>query len=357
MRRLAVLFARLSGYMSTCLRTLAERYDVKILVVRIPPTDRAPFNERHFNWIDELYDRPDLEKSEIIRLLTNFNADAVLMSGWFDSTYLQVARVMRKRGIPVVAGSDSQWKGTMRQHVAQIMAPWYLHPAIDVLWGAGERQRQFARRLGFQGDQYWNGIYACDWETFARADVTHDRGGQPPFFLYVGRYVDAKGIDTLTAAYRHYRNQVDEPWELHCAGSGPLADHLQSTPGIVDNGFVQPPALPRLMQDASGFVLSSRHEPWGVVVQEAAVSRLPLICSEACGAAVHFLQDGYNGFSFDTSNADHLAQCMVRLSELDPKKRKKMGERSYMLSKQFTPRRWADTLFEGVGHLCDGYQS
>jgi glycosyltransferase involved in cell wall biosynthesis len=111
------------------------------------------------------------------------------------------------------------------------------------------------------------------------------------------------------------------------------------------------------MQDASGFVLSSRHEPWGVVVQEAAASRLPLICSEACGAAVHFLQDGYNGFSFDTSNADHLAQCMVRLSELDPKKRKKMGERSYMLSKQFTPRRWADTLFEGVGHLCDGYQS
>jgi len=75
---------------------------------------------------------------------------------------------------------------------------------------------------------------------------------------------------------------------------------------------------------------------------------LPLICSDACGAAVHLLQDGYNGLLFENGNARHLSACMVRLAQLAPPALEEMGQRSHELSRQFTPRRWADTFVSGL---------
>src|SRR5690606_41668306 len=67
--RIAVLFSRLSGYMAACLKAVHEKYQVELLVVRIPPTSAAPFEERHFAWIDRLYDRADLSQHDLERLV------------------------------------------------------------------------------------------------------------------------------------------------------------------------------------------------------------------------------------------------------------------------------------------------
>ncbi|HEX8833532.1 MAG TPA: glycosyltransferase family 4 protein, partial [Abditibacteriaceae bacterium] len=150
-------------------------------------------------------------------------------------------------------------------------------------------------------------------------------------------------------AYKQYRAQVEKPWDLICVGAGPLKSLLKDQAGIEDVGFFQPADLPAfLKRRATAFVLPSRKEPWGVVVQEAAASRLPLICSDACGATVHLLQDGYNGFLFETGNVSHLVRCMTNLTALTPEARGIMGQRSYELSKQFTPQLWAQTLTRGL---------
>lgn len=346
MQRLAVLFSRLSGYMAACLEALHEEYGVELLVIRVPPAENAPFDDRHFDWIDRLYDRDAVTVEEMKRLVGDFDPDAVFMSGWFDDGYLQVAREMRDRGVLVVAGSDAQWTGSWRQQGARLIAPWYLHSAIDVLWVAGERQRQLARRLGYRGRYCWEGVYACDWERFA---AHYDRGASPPRrFVFVGRYVREKGVDLLADAYAAYRERVDAPWPLVCAGSGDLEDRLDAQVGIENKGFVQPDALPRLMAQGGAFVLPSRNEPWGVVVQEAAAVGCPLICSESSGAAVHLLNDGFNGYRVQSKSADHLTECLVTMSRLSEETRTRMGTRSHELSKQYTPARWADTLVSGA---------
>ena len=146
--RIAVLYARLTGYVAACLRALCTRYDVELFVVRVPPGENVPFEDRHFDWIDRLYDRDALEGEEMRRKVEEFDPDALFISGWFDGDYLRVARSMRREGVMVVAGSDAQWTGSWDQQLGRALAPWYLHTAIDVLWVAGERQRQLADRLG-----------------------------------------------------------------------------------------------------------------------------------------------------------------------------------------------------------------
>jgi glycosyltransferase involved in cell wall biosynthesis len=280
--------------------------------------------------------------------------------------------------------------------LAALVAPWHVHRFIDVLWVTGERQRQLAHALGFRGERCWDGFYACDWKKFAekaeilkseklKVESRNDEGfagetekhkteiaksesrGQkseirdqksdlrPPTsdrlsFLFVGRYVEEKGIRDLAAAYRLYRTKVEKAWPLVCAGRGELASLLADA-GAEDSGFVQPEDLPRLMHEASAFVLPSRFEPWGVVVQEAAAAGLPLIVSEACGASVHLVRDGYNGFITETGNYKHLASALIRMHRLNEVEHEEFGQRSFELSKQYTPERWARTLREGLAML------
>jgi glycosyltransferase involved in cell wall biosynthesis len=344
--RVAILHSRLSGYMSACWWALKKRSGAELMVMHYAPAENAPFDEGQFDWIDHLCDRRSLSREAIQNKVAQFDPDAVLMAGWLDRDYLAVARHVSEQNIPVIAGCDTQWKGTLRQQVGRFVAPWYLHSAIDILWATGERQRQLARYLGFAAEQCWTGYYACDWKRFAGAHEP-DRVC-PATFLFVGRYIPRKGLDTLIAAYRHYRSKVDKPWSLVCAGTGELAPMLRQTPGVVDKGFVQPDELPELMRKGGVFVLPSRREPWGVVVQEAAAAGMPILCSTASGAGVHLVQHRYNGFSFEPEDADHLVRLMVRMHRFTPDRRSAMGRASHHLSRQFTPEQWAETFVCGV---------
>src|SRR5690606_34557147 len=209
-----------------------------------------------------------------------------------------------------------------------------------------------ARTLGFNGDRLWDGYYACDWDAFASAGQGSARAAAPfeRAFLFAGRYVPVKGLDTLLAAYRMYRGRVSDPWRLRCAGTGPLQSELAGE-GVEDLGFIQPDALPAVMAEASAFVLPSRFEPWGVVAHEAAASGLPLILSDACGAGVHLLRHLYNGYSFPTGDAASLARAMVAMHELSDDRRQAFRQASFELSKQYTPQRWAETLALGIERL------
>ena len=346
-QRIAFLSSELAGYTAACQRRLKEKYGVELLVVHWPVASNAPFREQIFAHIDHRYDKSTLTGTQLIQLLEDFAPQAMLISGWMDKDYLRAARHMRKASVPVLSGCDTQWTGRLRQRVGSWIAPWYLHRSIDVLWVTGERQRQLAWRLGYRGERCWSGYYACDWESFA-IQSPRQLAAATPAFLYVGRLIQRKGIDTLIAAYQQYRQAVEEPWALWVAGTGEGAQVLEGVEGVKALGFVQPEALPALFQQVSAFVLPSRVEPWGVVVQEAAAAGLPLICSDVSGAAVHLLTDHYNGYWFETSNATQLANCMQRMTALSHDGWAQMSQHSFELSKQFTPELWADTLIQGL---------
>ena len=355
-RRIAVLYSRLSGYVTACLRTLQERHGVETLVVRWPVASEAPFDARVFEALGAVHTRDQLDDDALQGLLDRFGPEGVFMAGWMDKGYLQAARRLKAKGVPVVAGTDAQWRGTPRQHLARLAAPRMLHPAIDVLWGAGERQRQFAERLGYSGARCWTGYYSADRARFTPAFAQREQHPPAsPHFLFVGRYQPVKGLDVLLDAYARYRAAAAErgaaPWGLRCAGTGPLADMLQGREGVEDLGFVQPDRLPTLLAEASAFVLPSNWEPWGVALHEAASAGLPLVASDACGAAVHLLQDRYNGAVFGAGDAAHLARGLGRIAAAGEEARQEMGRRSHALSEQFTPERWADTLALGIAEL------
>lgn len=355
MKRFALMYTRPGSYTRACLAALRSKYDVDVFAVEYPLSEKAPYTVSPLSGVAELACKTEFQDAaQLADRILKFGPDAVYISGWADKLYLAAAKIIRKSGVPVISGLDAQYKGTLRQQVATKLVPYLLKPSIDVMWAAGERQRYFAQRLGYRGMHCWEGLLCCDWAHFSLLSDTPSK--RRPQFLFVGRYVEAKGLDVLVEAYRCYRSAVDDPWDLVCAGTGPQGWLFDDQPGVRDLGFVQPDEIPSLFHESSAIVLPSRHEPWGVVVQEAAAARLPLLCSDRVGAAVHLVRNFYNGFVTPADNAKALAFSMLSLSKATPAARAEMGERSFQLGQQYLPERWADTLIDGVARLRGGWE-
>jgi glycosyltransferase involved in cell wall biosynthesis len=82
-------------------------------------------------------------------------------------------------------------------------------------------------------------------------------------------------------------------------------------------GFRQIEELPRFYAHAGAFVHASTTEQWGLVVNEAMASSLPVIVANRVGCAQDLVEEGCNGFTFDPYDVDQLAQLMLKISVYD----------------------------------------
>ena len=95
---------------------------------------------------------------------------------------------------------------------------------------------------------------------------------------------------------------------------------------------------------AGCLILPSQFEPWALVVHEAAAAGRLILASENVGAVTHLVQPGYNGFIFNNKDVAGLASLMSRVSAMTDTELDRMSRASYLLSLQFSPKQWADTL-------------
>lgn len=351
--RVAILWCGLSGYLNACLKELASREDVELFVSYQAPIEQAPFNDGQFAWIrNSLVWQSRAEFTPLALRLRAFDPEVLVICGWHVPAYRRVAREFANQCWRVMA-MDNCWMASPKQRLGTLVAPWYIRPLADAVWLPGERQAAFARRLGYEQSAIFRGLYSCDQP--AIGTVHHSRLAEgrpvPHSFLFVGRFVSEKGVDQLVKAYESYRERSIDPWPLVCCGAGPLSSLLECRPGIRVEGFVQPENLHDTLASSGCLVLPSNFEPWAVVVHEATSAGLLVLASENVGAAVHLVQDNYNGYIFGGRDGKELAALMSHVSGLSESRLDAMSRASHLLSKQFTPARWADTLLEGFHTL------
>ena len=146
----------------------------------------------------------------------------------------------------------------------------------------------------------------------------------------------------MWAAFARFKQESVNDWKLVCLGVGDVkpAEH----PDISHEGFVQPEKMDEVMRRTGVFILPSRVEPWGVVVQEFGAAGFPLLLSDAVGAADTFLQDGQNGFRFRSRDVESILVTMNAIAELPDDHLLEMGKKSAELASGINPQRWAQTL-------------
>jgi glycosyltransferase involved in cell wall biosynthesis len=110
---------------------------------------------------------------------------------------------------------------------------------------------------------------------------------------------------------------------------------------VVMPGFKQYSELPIYYGLAKAFVHASTTEQWGLVVNEAMASGLPVLVSSRCGCATDLVTEDVNGFLFDPYDVHGLARRMVDICRLTDAQRSAMGRESKRIIAQWGPERFA----------------
>jgi glycosyltransferase involved in cell wall biosynthesis len=133
-----------------------------------------------------------------------------------------------------------------------------------------------------------------------------------PYFLFVGRLVKLKGVDTLIRAFATYRDA-----DLVVVGEGEESDALRAAahelPHVHFTGACSQQQLGALYRDAVALVMPSiGYEVFGIVLIEAFTHRTPVIVRNR-GGMREAVEDSHGGFVYD-SDAELIAH-MTRLQQ------------------------------------------
>jgi glycosyltransferase involved in cell wall biosynthesis len=241
----------------------------------------------------------------------------------------------------------SEWKESVKSFLIRRL--------FDYAIAGGKPHLRYLLALGFSEQRIRLNYDVVDNQFFSEAADTCRQSGahsHSPYFLYVGRLAEEKNVTGLIGSYALYR-MAGGWWPLVIVGAGPLEQALKAQAAYTGfgqdirfEGMRSSRQLPEYYAFAGCFVLPSVREPWGLVVNEAMASGLPVIVSSRCGCAEDLVEEGANGFVFDPAVSGQLTERMMTICSLAAPDRERMGQRSYEIVSRFSPDRWAEQVLQ-----------
>jgi glycosyltransferase involved in cell wall biosynthesis len=231
--------------------------------------------------------------------------------------------------------------------------PWHdrlsapLHDASAIAAVGTWAQRDYARR--FPEPRNYSLPYCCNLDPFFA--LPRPQPGKEIVFLFCGQMILRKGLELLISAFSRVEGArlllVGREAELPSLLS-PLDPRVRSRIEYV--GFQAPENLHRYFAQADVFVLPSRYDGWGVVVNQAIAAGLPVICSDQVGAGYDLVEDGVNGLKFPVGDEADLKAAMLRFIE-HPEIIEPWGEASRVKARTWTPAIAAEKWAHAIGEI------
>ncbi|MES2125014.1 MAG: glycosyltransferase family 4 protein [Gemmatimonadota bacterium] len=184
-------------------------------------------------------------------------------------------------------------------------------PRIDLFISPSRSTITQHQRRGFPYPMQHLPHFLPQAETAAPAEPAVSPGGRP-YFLFVGRLVKLKGVQTLLDAFRRYPDA-----DLLIAGDGVYEPELrrlaEGMPHVHFLGRQRPDALRSLYRGAIALLVPSIvYETFGFITLEALGQRTPVIAREL-GAISELVRDTGGGITYHSE--DELIRALARLQQ------------------------------------------
>ena len=130
--------------------------------------------------------------------------------------------------------------------------------------------------------------------------------------LSIGQFIPRKGIDLLLQA----ANGMDKRIGIYIIGGTPTEEYLafareNDLTSVHFVPFQEKEALKRYYIAADAFVLPTREDIWGLVVNEAMAFGLGVVTTDRCNAGLELIQNGKNGFLVPTEDVHALREAIL----------------------------------------------
>jgi len=370
--RLAVLFARFGPYHHARLRAAGKVCD--LTAIEFSAVDKtyawemvngAEGFERETLFSDADYEgkSPNEVRRALWRALDKCNPAIVAIPGWATVPALLALAWCRHHNVPAILMSDSQegdeprtwWKEWVKSRVVKQFGAGLV---------GGTPHINYLSKLGVLHDRLYVGYDVVDNGYFSNgADLVRRNGPKfrekfslpNHYFLSSSRFVEKKNLPRLIDAYAllKARNGTNAR-HLVVIGDGSLRPDLEVqihklglTEQIHLPGFKQYDELPLYYGLADVYIQASTTEQWGLVVNEAMASGLPVLVSNRCGCGPDLVQEGVNGYTFDPYDVEALAELLAKISA-DRTALETMGQASRTIIANWAPETFAENLLKAA---------
>jgi len=357
--RLAYLVSHPIQYQAPLLRRIALEPDIDLTVFFGSDFSLRAYTDRGFG-VEVVWDTPLTEGYKhvflkplrdtgtvsptspvsrgIFKALRGF--DALWVHGYASINSLQAILAANALGIPVLLRAESWLNDRDRSPLKLTLkriALRALRPAIAATLPIGSLNAQYWRHYFGDDVPQFPMPYAVDNDYFAeraaashQAELSDHLNLDPglPVILFASKLQPRKRCMDLLEAYRLLPQGTAH---LIIVGDGEERLRLetfcrdQALTGVRFAGFQNQSALPGYFRLADVFVLPSRHEPWGLIVNEAMAAGCPCIVSDEVGCHADLITPGVEGYVFPAGNIPALFAALSGIFA-DPATAAAMGQ-------------------------------
>jgi glycosyltransferase involved in cell wall biosynthesis len=304
--------------------------------------------------------------------------DALWVHGYATANSMHGMLAAKTLGIPVLLRADMWLRDRKRGGVRLAMKHGFLAGLkllVDGVLPVGTLNAEYWRHYFGEDVPQFLMPYAVDNNYFAqraseaeasRANLQAELGLDPArrVILFASKLQPRKHCDHLVEAYARLSPGPGlEPVPyLVIVGDGEERAALERQAAATGFGsirfcgFRNQSELPRFFDLATVFVLSSRHEPWGLIVNEVMNAARPVIVSDDVGSAVDLIEDGVNGRIYPVGDVGALTEALRQVLDV-PGVAEAMGRRAFERIQSWSFEEDVTALRRALAALAPGFEA
>lgn len=304
----------------------------------IPVLDGYPFRFfKNYSWRPSLYHGFfGLFNPGMIVALFKERKSTVIVHGWSYFTNVLVIIAARLAGHTVCIRGESPLnqellKSKVNRWLKKLLLAGFLFRFAQKFLYIGAQNKAFYEYYGVSKHRLVFVPYAVDNDRFQEAaemlipkkQVLRASLGFPidsTIILFTAKFIQKKRPQDLLAAYE--KLQISNKC-LVMVGDGELRLGMESfmkdkaLKDVYLPGFINQSEIVKYYALADVFVLCSEAgETWGLSINEAMNFNLPVVASSMSGASYDLIEEGRNGYMFNTGDVDELRVKITRALQL-----------------------------------------
>lgn len=300
--------------------------------------------------------------------------DALWVHGYASVNALHGMLVAKALGIPVLLRAESWLRDRGRSDFKLALKHLFfsdLRHLVSAVLPIGTLNSQYWTHYFGPEIPQFHMPYAVDNAYFAsrareaassRALLQAELGLEPqrPVILFASKLQTRKHCDHLITAFAKISPCIHPSPYLVIVGDGEERAALEqqaAASGLAHSirfcGFRNQSELPRFFDLCTVFVLPSRHEPWGLIVNEVMNAARPAIVSDDVGCAPDLIRDGQNGATFPAGDIDALVSKLHDMLSI-PERAEFMGQQAATRIAQWGFEQDIQGLRRALAHVAPG---
>jgi glycosyltransferase involved in cell wall biosynthesis len=292
-------------------------------------------------------------------LLFRYDPDVVISAQLgFRTLQAVLFRMIRRRSRLVLWVEASEHTehsvGQIRTRVRQTLLNFA--DAVVVIGASGVR---YLERIGIPSSKIIQAPHVTDPIVFHCTPLRQARGGVKKL-LYVGRLIEGKGLEHFVAELSLWlRKNPGRTCDLLFVGDGPLLGLLQRLPvppslRLTFFGNVAYRELPEHYADTDVCIVPTFSDTWGLVVNEALASGVPVLGSLYSQAVDELIEDGVNGWRFYPDREGDVRKALDRVFDVKDCELNVMREAARQSVRYLTPEFSAQCFVRAIRLALDG---